>query len=1032
MHMSKIFSSSILFLLFFGFNTLYAQSRILRGIVTETGTEIPIPGAHVKLSGSSTANLTDIDGSFSMLVAGAVSLEVSYIGYDSKVVDVSEYQTEVRIELAEGIDLGEVVVTALGIKRAERSLGYAMQNISAGEITKTGTGNLLNALQGQVSGVHVSRSGGGAGQGSQIFIRGISSLDPGADNQPLFVIDGVPIDNSTQESSGRLRGMSNRAIDINPNDIESVSVLKSAPATALYGVRAANGAVIITTKQGKSGEVRIDYSGSASWQDVVNFPDYQNVFGPGFGFVSDPNGFWPAWGAAYSTTPELTYYNNWENAMRTGFSVDNSLSVSGGNETARFYTSLASSLNKGVIPNNNWNRTSLRASGELTKGKFTMTSGVSFINSGGNRVPFVNFMERLAYWNTSSDVTDWRFEDGTMKADNLSGRGSGRNPIYDAETNTYVDDVNRFIGSINASYKLNDWISVNYLAGMDIYSDQRTEIEPGPLGLQNEFVWSEVGGFREENRINNRDLTSNLSLFVRKKLSNEIIASLRVGNDIFDRQNDLVRARGSDFVTAGFSHFSNARNVSIGQKFMQKRLVGIYGDLNLDWKDVVYLNVTGRNDWTSTLSVDNRSFFYPSVNMAVILNEIFHLPAWLSYTKLSLSYAEVGKDAPPYATQQVYYSPSIYPVDEFVGFSGGKTIASPGLRPERTISKEMGLDLRFFRNKYGLVVNFYQARSKDMIIPVPVSSATGSANFITNAGEIKNQGVELTLRVNVIETTAFKWNLISNFTSNSNKVISIREGVDAIFLGDLSAYLNRPFMQLVPGQSYGAIWGTSYKRYGADPSSVVLDKDLPLLIGENGFPVVDNSPKILGDALPDRIWNVYNNFSYKSWDMSFNIDFVSGIEKYNKLDQWDAAFGHTTKTLNRTETIVFEGLTADGKSNTKAVYLGQGISPVDGINYGAGYHRDYYRPSVEQSVQDASYIKLRSLSLGYSLSETMLKRLPFSAFRASVTMDNIILWTPWSHYDPEAFSSSGSNLFGLVDLAYPGTRSIVFSIQLSM
>ncbi len=1030
--MIKIYTAALLILLIFGINNLYSQNRILRGIVKETATGLPIPGAHVKLSGSPTANLTDIDGSFSMLVEGAVTLEVSYIGFDNKVMSVAENQIDIVIELKEGIDLGEIVVTALGIKRAERSLGYSMQKISSDEIKKSGASNILNALQGQVSGVQVSRGGGGAGQGSQIFIRGISSLDPNADNQPLFVVDGVPIDNSTQESSGRLRGMSNRAIDINPNDIESVSVLKSAPATALYGVRAANGAVIITTKQGKTGEVRIDYSGNVGWQDVINMPDYQSVYGPGFGFASDPNGFWPAWGAAFSATPDLTYYNNWENAMKTGFSTDNSLSVSGGNETARFYTSLANSKSKGVIPNNDWGRTSLRASGELTKGKFKMTSGVSFINSGGHRVPFVNFMERLAYWNTSADVTDWRFQDGTMKSDNVSGRGPGRNPIYDAETNTYVDNVNRIIGNINVSYKISDWISVNYLAGMDIFSDQRTETEPGPLGFQNEFVWSEVGGFREESRINSRDLTSNLSLFLTKKVSKEINASLRIGNDIFDRQNDLVRAKGSDFVTAGFSHFSNARNVSIAQKYLQKRLIGVYGDLNLDWKDVVYLNVTGRNDWTSTLSVDNRSFFYPSVNVAVILNEIFHLPDWLNFTKLSLSYAEVGKDAPPYSIRQVYFAPSIYPVDEFVGFSGGKTIASPDLRPERTLSNEIGIDLRFLKNKFGLIINFYQARSKDMIIPVPVSSATGSANFITNAGEIRNQGIELTFRVNLIETAYFKWNLNSNFTSNSNEVVSIREGVDAIFLGDLSAYLNRPFMQLVPGQSYGAIWGTSYKRFGADPSSQVLDKDLPLLIGENGFPVIDNSPKILGDALPDRIWNIYNNFTYKNWDLSFNIDFVSGIEKYNKLDQWDAAFGHTTKTLNRTETIVFEGITSDGKPNTKPVYLGQGISPTDGNNYGAGYHRDYYRASVEQSVEDASYIKLRSLSLGYSLPKSLLDRLPVSAFRAGVTLDNIILWTPWSQYDPEAFSSSGSNLFGLVDLAYPGTRAIVFSVQLSL
>ena len=246
-----------------------------------------------------------------------------------------------------------------------------------------------------------------------------------------------------------------------------------------------------------------------------------------------------------------------------------------------------------------------------------------------------------------------------------------------------------------------------------------------------------------------------------------------------------------------------------------------------------------------------------------------------------------------------------------------------------------------------------------------------------------------------------------------------------------AAYINRPFMQLVPGESYGAIWGTSYARFGADPDSRKVDTSLPVLIGANGFPVIETEAKIVGDATPDWTWNFLNQFNYREWDFSFNVDVVYGVDKYNKLDQWDSAFGHTTKTLNREDRKVFDGVLADGSTNTQEVWLGQGVDPQTGINYGAGFHRNIYRVAVDQSVEDASYIKLRSIGLGYTVSPSVLENLPLSRVRASVTANNILLWTPFSQYDPEAFVSSGSNLIGLVDLAYPGTRSLVFSLNFS-
>ena len=1012
------------------------------GRITDSETGEPLTGVTVLVRGLGIGDATDLDGLFTIpeVPAGDYQLEISFIGYVTQRPNISVTEggtTEISVQLAVSTrELDEVVVTAFGIERERRAIGYSIQDVGAEDISRAGSNNLLNSLQGQVSGVQINRGGGGAGQGSQIFIRGFTSLDPSADNQPLFIVDGVPIDNSTTESAGRVRGMSNRAIDINPDDIESISVLKSAPATALYGVRAANGAVIITTKRGQPGDIRIDFSSSVSREDIINTPDYQDVFGPGFGRTDyNPNSFWPSWGMRISEAqqmdPSLQYYNNWENAMRSGVGINNSVSISGGTETATFYTSFSNSQNEGVIPNNDWDRTSIRVSGELFQGPLTVAASANYINSGGSRVPFVNFMERLSYWNVSADVTDWKFDDGRHKSDNVTGTGTGRNPVYDANTNTYVDNVNRIIGNVRASYQFTDWLSLDYLVGLDTYSDERTEIEPGPLGLENEFVWNSQGGFREETRINSRDLTSNVALNLNTAISQDFGLTMRVGNDVFDRSTDLVRARGTGFVVPEFSHFSNATSLDIAQRMTQRRLIGVYGDLNIDWRNIVYLNVTGRNDWTSTLLEDNRSFFYPSVSLGYVFSDMFDMPEWVTYGKLRLSYAEVGKDAPPYSTQSVFVSPGIFPLGGQTGFTRGQTIASPDLRPERTTSTEIGLDFRFFDNRLGLDLTYYKANSEDMIIPVPVSNATGAAQFRTNAGEIENSGFEITVRANPVRTQNFQWNITSNFTTNRNEVVGIRDGVDAIFLGDISAYINRPFMQLIPGQSYGAIWGTSYARYGADPNSRVLDKSLPVIIGANGFPVLNSTPLIVGDATPDWTWNFLNQFDYRNWDFSFNLDIVYGVDKYNKLDQWDSAFGHTTKTLNREDYKVFDGVLADGSPNTQEVWLGIGVDPQTGRDYGAGYHRNVYRVAVEQSVEDASYVKLRSISLGYSLSQSMLDNLPLSRARASVTANNILLWTPFSQYDPEAFVSSGSNLIGLVDLAYPGTRSLVFSLNFS-
>ena len=626
--MKKSYSLTLLFL--FGFLLsipTYAQ-QMVRGKVTSQEDGQPLPGVSILIQGTTTGTVTDIDGNYSISVPNSESVLVfSFIGFEEQSLTVGS-NSELNVSLAVSTsDLDEFIVTAFGISQEKKALGYAAQSIDAEEITATRQPNVVNALQGQVAGVQVTNSGGAPGQSARIIIRGINSLDPSADNQPLFVVDGVPVDNSTVESTGTPRGMTNRIADINPNDIETMSVLKGAAATALYGVRAANGAVIITTKKGKVGQVQLNVSSSFGMDKLVKKPALQDQYGQGFSGERDDSSFWPSWGAniAEENDPSYVYQDNWTNAFNTGKTIDNSVSISGGNEKATFYGSFGRLDQEGIIPFSTWARTTAKLSGTVKASeKFNFSGSINYSNSGGNRVPHDRFLERMMYWSETTDVTDYINEDGTMKT------YGNTNPIYDARFATYEDDVNRLIGNINLNYSPTDWLMLSYRLGTDFYSDSRTEITPGPMGIDGELPLSSTG-FMEETRINSKDLNSNFYITLKKQWNSDWNTQLRLGNDVFERRYDRVSLSGSNFVIPGFYNISNTTQVFGGQGKSIRRLVGFYGDLMVDYKNFLFLNVTGRNDISSTLPKNNNSFFYPSVNLGYVFSENFDLPSWITF-----------------------------------------------------------------------------------------------------------------------------------------------------------------------------------------------------------------------------------------------------------------------------------------------------------------------------------------------------------------------------------------------------------------
>ncbi len=1020
-------------LAFFQISGMFAQQQEVTGTVTVASDGMPLPGVNVLVKGTNDGTVTDMDGNYAIEVDEDAVLVFSSLGFERQEQSVNG-RSVINVSLSEDLEgLDEVVVTSLGIEREKKALGYAVQEIQGEDIVKTNQPNIVSALQGQTAGVQITNSGGAPGQSARIIIRGVNSLDPNADNQPLFVIDGVPVDNSTTESGSTPRGLSNRAADINPNDIESMNVLKGAAATALYGVRAANGAVIITTKKGKAGDVRINVNSSLGFEEVNQYPKIQNIYGQGFSGEYDPNSFWPNWGPSIDEIreidPDAEINDIWRDAMRTGVQRDNSFSISGGNEKANFYASLNNLDQEGIIPFSNWGRTSARLNGELKfSDQFKVAGNMNYTISGGNRVPHDRFMERMVYNSPMQDINDYINEDGTMKT-----VGGNTNPIYDARFSTFEDEVNRIIGNLKFTYSPFEWMDVNYLIGTDFYTDSRTEITPGPLGIEGEIPLSSQG-FITETRIDSRDINSNLFITLKKQWDEKWNTTLRFGNDVFERDYERVDATGENFVIPQFYDLSYASQLSNSQDKRKKRLVGLYGDLMVDYDDMLFLNITARNDWTSTLPQGNNSFFYPSVNLGFAFTEAFEMPEVLSYGKLRASYAEVGKDTDPYRIGQTYTSPDIFPLGGQVGFTRFSQFGDLGLRPERTTSIEFGTDLRFFGNRLGIDVTWYKSNSKDQIIPVPVSESSGFSTFITNAGEIENQGLEFIISGNPVRTEDFTWNVTLNAAYNQNEVVSIREGIEQIQVGSQFGYVGSTVtMQLIEGEAYGNIFGSSYERFGADENNIFLNEDLPVVIGENGFPVRNGSQLILGNTTPKWIGGLKNDFTYKNFDLSFLVDFRTGLEQYSQYDNFFAAFGIAEYTLDRNETRVFDGVLADGTPNTQEVWLGQGVGP-DGRDYGAGFYRNSYRPVSENFVHDASFIKLRNISLGYNFSDNILNSISFlESARLSVAANNIILYTPWDGFDPESFSAgAGGNATGFTGLGYPGVQSLFFTLNLGL
>ncbi|PSL49623.1 TonB-linked SusC/RagA family outer membrane protein [Chitinophaga niastensis] len=1003
----------------------YAQTRTITGKVTDAKDGSAIPGVSVAIKGTGKGALTNADGSYKIEVANNGVLVFSFIGFSGKEVSVGN-ESLINVSLSvDNKDLSEVVVTALGIKREKRTLGYTTQEVKGDELVKSKEVNFLNGLQGRVAGVQVSNTSGMPGGGSRIVIRGASTLT--GNNQPLFVVDGNPIDNNqigAGDDDPILFGGStaNRGIDIDPNIIETINILRGASATALYGSRAAGGAIIITTKSGqglKKKGISITASSSINFDQAI-LPEFQTKYAQGTGGayydgIAKRTSY--SWGPLIDTLKvngaKVKTYDPRKDFFKTGTTLDNSLSLTGATDKSNYLISVSSLKQDGIVPHTDFARNSfyVNFSSKLTD-KLTVNSSLNFVDSRNNRLSEGNDNSYLARL-YGAPITYNLKPDLNPNGSQRMYRAATNNPYWITE-NTGLDiGVQRFIPNVSFVYTPSNWLTFTERLGADVYTDSRKFHEA--IGSFSSYTNGRVF----EEAINNRQFNHDFFAQARKSFDNKLDLTVMVGNNIISEYYKDLLTKGNGLSVADFYDISNGVSISSRTNFFSRRRVSVYAQAILEYNRLLSLTITGRNDWTSSLPPGNNSYFYPSVTSAFIFSE---LPAFkdsklLSFGKLRVAYTAIGNDAGPFKTSTGFYKSSVadalrgeilVPFDGTNAFALNNVAGNPNLKPESIKEFETGLETKWFNNRISLEVNYYDKTSTNLIFTPTVSAGSGFNAAVVNAGKIKNTGVEVTLNATPVSTKNFHWNIGVNWSKNTGKIIDLAPGINAIQIGGFTS----PGIYLVKGQPYGTIQGTRYAR----------DANGKLLIDDSGYPIPDAADGNIGNVMPRWIGGVTNTFSYKNFDLSVTVDGRFGGDIMNFDKYYLSAWGVSKNTEDREGTKVYDGIRqSDGKPNTTAIKTDQ------------GYFTNFFTNTFENLVEDGTFVKLRNVTLAYNFSPKRLAHTPFKAATFSLAGRNLWMYAPnFTGSDPElSVYGSGSNSQGFYHRVTPSTKSFNATLKLT-
>ncbi len=994
---------------------LLSQQAVRRvtGKVTDTSGE-SLPGVNIFEKGTTNGGISDMEGNYSIEVPAGSVLVFSFIGFASQEITVTT-QTVVNVALAEEtLGLDEVVVTAMGIKSEKRKLNFAVQSVNEDDLIAAREPNFVEALEGRIAGLEISSTGGSPNASSQMIIRGISSINPGQDNEPIFILNGMHVS-----------GGASKAAELNPNDIESVTVLKGAAAAALYGQEAANGAIIVTTKSGKEGDVRVELSSTIQFEEAYRLPEIQNTYlrGSQGVYIEESMGGWgpPA--------PEGTKtYNNAENFLQTGMYQKYDISVSGGTEKFNTYASFNYTDQEGVVPNDYLDRW-----GALVKSSFKPHEKVD-ISLMANIVQkesrgFGAGMGSVYNWAIDDDITNYINPDGTIRRPYISSnniRYSPISPLYSRYEDTARSEANRTLLQATISWDILKSLKVTGRLGYDLTESEshsivkprwtmdelyanEAEVPSEPTSQDYDYLGSYFYGDGKSSVMNGGFLAT-----YSVELTPDITLDALAGFDAKREKGRSVSMGGRNFNIPEWESIMNLldiRNEDVEMSRSEKNIYGYYGELKFDYKGLAQLGVTGRNDHSSTLPKNSRSFFYPSVNGGVIFSELLNIQKpWFNYGKIKGNWAKVGKDAPLYKLNKWYRTLPL--PDDGYGIDPTRS-SNLNLEPEMTTSWEVGLETRLFGEKTNLEFAYYSTSVENQIVEVRVSPASGNILQTRNEGTITNEGVELVWTQNLVKKGALKWDMITNFGRNHGYVKDLPEGIVELYtaagrFGGLAAtsYL---------GGSTMALSGTDYLR---NPEGKII-------VDENGNPKINASPSLLiGNREADFNIGWSNRVTYKKWSLSTLVNIRKGGDVANMTLRTLMGNGQSALWEDyRNREMVIEGVVEQVD--------GSYVPNATPVIYNQDFHNNYVAPVGSNFVEDGSFIRLGHVTLGYDLTD-YVTRTGLKNLRVSVTGRNLFLLTAYRGSDPNTNYTGSSGGAGTIGIDYnnlPNTRSISFNLS---
>ncbi|NBU36003.1 MAG: SusC/RagA family TonB-linked outer membrane protein [Bacteroidetes bacterium] len=1005
---------------------VFAQSSV-RGTVTSSDGE-PIIGANVIELGTTNGTVTDLDGNYNLKVGVNAVLEFTYTGYVSQKITVGS-QSTINVTLLEGVALSEVVVTALGISREKKSLTYAAQTIQGGQLTQVRDANFTNTLSGKVAGLVVTNAASGVGGATRVNLRGNRSIQ--SSNNALFVIDGVPVDNSTPGQVGNDFGGYNGSdgvANINPDDIESISVLKGAAASVLYGSRAANGVILITTKKGGNGSISVDANAGAQFDAPLTLPYLQNEYGQGNGgaFGARASGSWGPkmnnqaltdWtGKSQNMTPQP---NNLADFFQLGSSFNNSVGIKGGTEKVQSYFSFTNNQASGIVPGNSLDRNTvnLRISTNLSK-KFSTDAKVTYVNQilnnklrSGEESSEVMNLYKTPRSIRIEDMKNYESESGAPNY--WTSSSIYMNPYWTINRTSADEERTRTTGLVSATYNINEEMKILARVSLDQYTDRGEN-----TFYNNTLLFAQAGGSFQKYFRQVQERNAELLLIGNKKINNNFKLSYTFGVADLARKSDFTQTNANGLLVPNKFNLGFARTLSVGTGFVERDLQSVFGSVQVSLMDYLYLDVTARNDWSSTLPAPH-SYFYPSLGLTAVLSDMVELPSFISFAKLRGSYTRVGNDAAPYLLTQTY-SFSQGGIGGFINRDGTQAIGD--LKPELTTSLEFGFDGRFFDNRMGLDVTFYKTNSVNQLLSLPLAPASGFSNQYINAGDIQNSGVELTLTGSPVKKDDFVWDITLNYARNVNTIVSLHPDIKQTFLS--SGYGRTAGVLVKEGGAYGDLYADGWAK--APDGQFIMDAA--------GKPVLTATQEFLGNFNPKFTLGLNNAFSFGKVSLNVLVDARIGGVMTSGSDANLAFDGNAAyTTAYREGGWVLPGVVKNGESYTP------NKTPINAETFWTTVSNGRYSWG-QLFTYDATNVRIREAAVGYdfTVNNSFVKKAKLSIVARNLfflTKGNAIIDVPgiptrkmW--FDPDVNLGAG-NYQGIEYGTLPSTRSIGLNLNLS-